>query len=48
MSESSGGGCGCLSITLFVILVWALVFGVTWNGVHHEIGCSCDHGVEVR
>jgi hypothetical protein len=44
---SSGGGCGCLSIILFVMLVWALVFGVTIDGRHYGISCSMARGVEV-
>lgn len=46
--QQTAGGCGCLSITVFGLLIWALVFGVTWGGVHHTIECSCSRGVEVQ
>lgn len=46
--RSSDGGCGCLSIVVFCLLMWALVFGVTVEGKHYAIGCSCDEGVAVR
>lgn len=46
---SGGGGCGCLSIILFFLLVWAFIFGgVTVEGKHYAIGCGCDEGVSVR
>ena len=44
--NSSGGG--CLRVILLVLVLWALIFGVTWNGRHYEIGCSCDKGVHVQ
>ena len=53
MSESSsnrssgGSGCGCFSIIASVLAIWALLFGVTWNGKHYNIGCSCTDGVVV-
>lgn len=31
-----------------VLVLWILLFGFTWNGVHHEIECSCNRGVEVK
>lgn len=43
-----GGGCGCLSLVLFILFMWALCFGVTWNGVHHDLSCSCDKGVQLK
>lgn len=46
--SSSGGGCGCLSFVVFALLAWALIFGVTVNGVHYGISCSFDRGVEVQ
>jgi hypothetical protein len=46
-SGSSGGGCGCLSIIVFFLLMWALIFGVTFEGKHYAIGCGCDEGVSV-
>ena len=48
MSENSSSGCGCFSLILFVLLVWALLFGVTYGGKHHFISCSCERGVTVE
>ncbi len=45
--SSSGGGCGCLSLVVFCLLIWALLFGVTVNGTHYGITCSMARGVEV-
>ena len=38
---------GCVSIVVTVLFLWALIFGVTIDGKHRQIGCSCDKGVEV-
>jgi hypothetical protein len=32
----------------FMVLFWALIFGVTWSGRHHGISCSGDRGVVVE
>ena len=48
MSDSEGGGCGCVSVVITVLVLWALVFGVTWDGRHYEVGFSCDRGVVVE
>ncbi len=41
-------GCtGCLGWIVAVLLLWALFFGVTWDGKHYGIGCSRERGVEV-
>ena len=45
--SGGGGGCGCLGIIVFCLLVWALVFGVTVDGRHYGIGCTCAEGVTV-
>lgn len=45
--SSGGGGCGCFSSVLFLLLMWALLFGVSVDGKHYGIGCSCDDGVSV-
>ena len=29
------------------MFLWALLFGFTINGTHHEVSCSCNKGVEV-
>lgn len=47
-SGSSGGGCGCASIILTVILLWALCFGVTVGAKHYGISCSSKSGVTVE
>lgn len=45
--SSSGGGCGCISVILGIIAIWAVVFGVTVNGKHYGLsGCSTD-GVQI-
>ena len=48
-SGSSGGGCcGCFTIPLLFIALWALIFGVTVDGKHYGLkGCSFDNGVEI-
>ena len=47
-SNSSGGGCGCISIIAACLFVWALVFGVTVGGKHYGFsGCDCN-GVHVE
>lgn len=47
-NDSGGSGCGCITLPVFCILLWAILFGVTVNGKHYGIsGCSYDHGVVV-
>jgi hypothetical protein len=46
--QSSSGGFGCISTIVFIILVWALVFGFTYNGKHYGLKCSTNNGVEVH
>ena len=49
-SNDSGGGsgCGCITLPVFCIILWAILFGVTVDGKHYGIsGCSCDRGVVV-
>lgn len=46
MSNNQSNG-GCLSLIVFILLVWALIFGVTWNGKHHGINCSTERGVGI-
>ena len=44
---SSGGCCGCFAVPVFVLFMWALVFGVTVGGRHYGIsGCSTKNGLE--
>ena len=46
--KSSSGGPGCVVWCAAALILWAFLFGVTWNGKHHQIGCSCERGIEVR
>lgn len=47
--EVNGGGClGCVGFILGCIALWAIVFGVTIDGKHHEMSCSCKKGVELQ
>lgn len=46
-SDNSGCGCGCIGLVLWIVLIWALLFGVTYDGRHYLLDCSCDHGVQV-
>jgi hypothetical protein len=48
MSSNDGGGFGCLGIIVGVIVIWALVFGVTVDGNHYGLSCSCNDGVTVE
>ena len=42
-------GCsGCLSVIVMILGLWALVFGVTYEGKHYGISCSTERGVEVE
>jgi hypothetical protein len=45
--SSSGGGCGCVSLILTCVVVWAVIFGVTIGGKHYGMSCSCKRGVDV-
>lgn len=47
-NSSSSGGLGCFSTILVLIGIWALLFGVTCNGVHHGVYCSASNGVEIK
>lgn len=46
-TETSGGGCGCIGMILGGIVLWALLFGVTHDGRHYLLDCSCDNGVQM-
>jgi hypothetical protein len=30
-----------------ITILWALASGVTWNGRHYELSCTCGRGVVV-
>lgn len=46
-SEISIGCGGCLGVILTCVVLWALLFGVTYGGKHYGIKCSTEHGVHV-
>ncbi len=49
MSESSGNNNGNTADWILVIVLCVLVFGgVTVDGKHYSVGCSCDGGVTVK
>ncbi len=47
-SDANSDGWGCVSIILWVIVIWALLFGVTVNGRHHGVSRSCERGVGIE
>jgi hypothetical protein len=49
MSKSdSSNGPGCAGVVVGALIVWGFVFGVTWNGHHYNVNCTCDRGVVVQ
>ncbi len=46
MSDSGRSG-GCVTTILAILLLWALLFGVTIGGRHYKLSCSKDKGVEI-
>jgi hypothetical protein len=48
-SNNNGGGSpfGCLGCIVTILVMWALLFGVTVGGKHYGVGCSCSEGVRV-
>lgn len=44
--QTSGPGClGCVG---FLIVVWALLFGLTIGEYHYSVSCSTERGVELQ
>jgi len=44
--NASGPGCfGCVG---FLIVVWALIFGLTIGEYHYSVSCSTERGVELQ
>lgn len=39
---------GCIGLVVTILIVWALIFGVTIDGKHHGITCTSDKGVVVE
>lgn len=46
MSESSSGG-SFLGLLLFLIVLWALIFGITYDGTRYYLDFSEEHGVQI-
>ena len=46
-SSSSSGGGSCLGCVIFIIVMWAVIFGVTWQGIHYSMDCSSSDGVQI-
>lgn len=39
---------GCFPAIVSILFFWALIFGVTYNGRHYTINCSCERGVVIE
>lgn len=48
MTQRAQVNVGCLPIVISFIILWGLLFGVTWNGKHHGISCTSDRGVVIE
>lgn len=47
-TEISASGGGCVSTIIGILVIWALLFGVTIDGKHYGLsGCSQERGVEI-
>lgn len=46
--SSSESGCGCITFIATVILLWAVLFGLTVDGKHYGMSCSRERGVELN
>lgn len=47
-STSTSVGCGgCTSFIIGGLVIWAFIFGVTYDGKHHDVSCSCNRGVVI-
>lgn len=46
--EEVSASIGCIPAVISLIVLWALLFGFTWNGQHHGVTCTCDRGVVVE
>lgn len=45
-NQSTAGCGGCLGCIGTLLVIFVLLFGFTWSGVHYEIGCSSERGME--
>jgi hypothetical protein len=48
MSENNGSGCGCFTIIIVVLICWALMFGVNYQGKHYGISSCNTNGVTIE
>lgn len=39
---------GCLALIVTCIFLWGACFGVTYDGKHYELSCSCADGVTIE
>jgi hypothetical protein len=39
---------GCAIFVVAILFFVALIFGVTWDGTHYELGCSSEKGVSIE
>lgn len=37
---------GCIGCVLTILMLWALLFGFTWAGIHYQVKCTNERGVE--
>lgn len=40
-------GCGCFSTIISILIIWALIFGITIDGKYYGVSCSCSKGVDI-
>jgi hypothetical protein len=45
---TTGSPFGCLGLILTVIVLWGSCFGVTYEGQHYGLSCSCAEGVKIE
>jgi hypothetical protein len=39
---------GCIPLVITICVLWFLLFGLTWDGTHYDLNCSCSRGVELE
>ncbi len=48
MSENNSSGLGCVGTIVAALIIWGFFFGVTVNGHHYSVNCTCEKGVVVQ